>query len=102
MTLSEAVVKARAHQDKVGSIHNGKIIEAVIPAPKDLHLFVPFVDNFKRNMLYIKREDISFTKLNTSIQAKNFEVYYLLEGSMHTSRTIRSLTTENQMMTETI
>ena len=100
MTLTEAVVKAREHQDKIGTLQNGKMVVAVIPAPKDLHQFVPFVDNFKRNMLYIKREEISFTKLNNTVQAKNFEVYYLLEGSLHTSPTTRSITTDNFVMPE--
>lgn len=87
MTLQDAIKRANELQDKVGTItpENNLPIEAIIPAPTDSKLFTPFVNEVKWQLLHIDRSKVDFGQINQSIGAKDFSVYSLHEGTLHSN-----------------
>src|SRR4051812_22312515 len=81
MTLKEAIDKAHEIQNKVGTSCDGRLIEHIIPAPLDAHLFKSFVSEYYYLYNENEKSEIDFEKYYGEISANTFGVYYLLVGS---------------------
>lgn len=90
MTLSEAIEKANEYQHEVGTTLNRRLIEAILPVPKESKEFTKFINLFKNRMLYFKREDIDFNEINEHVNALDFGIVRLYEGTLHTNKIIQS------------